>query len=261
MAMDGRPSWFKDTPLEMLGVHLLGLDDRRTGAYMRLLYAAWLQEPPATLPDDDQWLWPRAGCADLSAWQGVKQDVLSGWRRRDGRIELPWLRQKYDEAMSQIRQNRTNGLKGGEATARRSAGDRSPPAEPHARSLSPSGSGSVSPPIRVLPNQTRAIWDEYPAWRRGPWRSFPPHVEPAWAILVAQGCPDPGAELLARVRAYAAVWLRRRDAGQDVEGCQGPARFFGEGTWEQDPSDLDSGNGTAGSVSVDEIARRARETA
>jgi hypothetical protein len=271
MSNDGRPTWFPDDPLKMLGEYLLGMDAPSTGAYMRLVYVAWLQTPPATIPDDDKWLWPRAGFADLSAWEGCKQTVLSGWTQRDGRYELPWLRKLYDTAAEKCNKNRRNGKKGADikwSDSERHPSAKHPPSDREAfantrascsssLSDSPSGYSEGGPgetaltPARLLPNHVRPLYDAYPKHQRGSMGDFQGALQDgAWAVLAARGEPDPLGVLLPIVRAYSESWAASRFT-------YGPRRFFEpQGVWTQDPSDWRE-PGQAAPVDFDKVAELA----
>lgn len=102
-----RPSWFPLNPLSFLGDLSCGMSPAAAGAYMRLVCKAWLQVPPATIPDNDDWMAQASGFPSTPDFLGCKQAVLSGWTPcADGRLTLPWLREAYDHAASKSRQAR-----------------------------------------------------------------------------------------------------------------------------------------------------------
>lgn len=89
-------------------------------------------------------------------------------------------------------------------------------------------------PIRLLWSQVSPIYEAYPRHRRGGKGGFVAAVEPVWGLLHDRGTAYPGEVILAAVRAYAGSWLAKNDGGR---AAVGPARFFGDGVWEQAPSD------------------------
>lgn len=69
------------------------------GAYLRLLCAAWVAEPCATVPDDDEKLRRTAG-ADKEEWAQIKANVLEKFERDarfEGRLMNKRLRLTFEE--------------------------------------------------------------------------------------------------------------------------------------------------------------------
>ena len=107
--------------------------------------------------------------------------------------------------------------------------------------------------FRLLMSHIEPLYAAYPSLRRGGKGGFMRAVEPVWGLLHDRGVEDPGAVLLKAVRAYANSWLAKNDGGKAVLG---PQRFFGEGVWEQSPSDWRNPETSARNLSPEEASRR-----
>jgi uncharacterized protein YdaU (DUF1376 family) len=65
------------------------------GAFVKLALAACFEQPPGTVPHNDQWLARHAGVSPVE-WPAIRDAVLLAWTSVDGRYQLPCLIQQAD---------------------------------------------------------------------------------------------------------------------------------------------------------------------
>lgn len=83
-------------------------------AYLFLLCASWLNEPRATLPDDDREL-SAIACISQIEWMAMKASVMKNFTRKDG----IWINTKLQKVSQEQIRNRKNGKKGGNPALKR----------------------------------------------------------------------------------------------------------------------------------------------
>jgi uncharacterized protein YdaU (DUF1376 family) len=71
---------------------------------LNLWMRAWHELPAGSIEDDDDVLADAAMCSP-EAWAGVKEDVLQGWERRDGRLFHSTVTEIATEAEGKLRKN------------------------------------------------------------------------------------------------------------------------------------------------------------
>lgn len=214
------PSWFPLCVRTYLAEYIVGMTPEQAGAYTFLVLAAWLQTPPASLPNEDTALARLAGYRDdVLAWGKVRSAVLSGWASRDdGRLSLFWLRQLYDDATCKSRQARAA------ASAQRPHSERIASAErpldtraskslSQSSSLPVSDSGGMQGGPTSIPTRSVRFWSAldatpilalYPSARQVKRPKAIRAILEALNTLDARGEPDPKAWLSDRVRAFSA---------------------------------------------------------
>lgn len=116
--MSAKPPFFPFYPKDFTGDELvMAMCTEGVGAYIRLLCAAWVASPPATIPDNDTVLARIAGLTP-SRWSELKAEVLAPWSAsKDGRYTQERLAREYRKAAHRIQVNRKNGRRGGRPTA------------------------------------------------------------------------------------------------------------------------------------------------
>lgn len=109
-----KPPYFPLYPKDLLADDLvLAMCTESFGAYVRLLCAAWVATPPATIPANDDVIARLAGLTP-HRWSELKAGVLAPWRpTSDGRLVQPRLLDEYLKADRKIRANKANGKRGG----------------------------------------------------------------------------------------------------------------------------------------------------
>jgi uncharacterized protein YdaU (DUF1376 family) len=112
-AVVNKPPYFPMYPKDFLADDLvLAMTTEGVGAYTRLLCAAWVATPPASIPTNDDALARIAGVTS-ERWSVLKLEVLAPWVASGDRLVQPRLLRLYEEAVSKIRVNKQNGRKGG----------------------------------------------------------------------------------------------------------------------------------------------------
>lgn len=139
MLMPAKPHYMPLYWNDLLGDNLVrAMNTAEFGAYMFLLGAAWQEEPPATLPNNDQVL---ANLTRLAppAWQEIKLAVLAPFElQKDGRLIQKRLLKVYKEVVSQMRFNKKRAR---DAANKRwgkqnpKTDPEAPPAQPPAQSI------------------------------------------------------------------------------------------------------------------------------
>jgi uncharacterized protein YdaU (DUF1376 family) len=78
------------------------MDATEVGAYLLLLLKAWRQNPPGSVPNNDQILaqWVRM---DAESWAQRKQRVMAPWKLRNGRWYQKRMRREYDLAVEKYK--------------------------------------------------------------------------------------------------------------------------------------------------------------
>jgi uncharacterized protein YdaU (DUF1376 family) len=207
------------------------------GAYMLLLCKAWLETPPATIPDDDKILarWARLNPAE---WSECKQAVLSCFKASgDGRLVQPRLRAEYDKIRRRKNANSENGSKGGRPPKPKVNQNESDGLTNPYGSVSGSDSSGSEPREGALVSwlQVAGLHTLYPKHRRGSPGGFLRAVEPAWDVLLARGDTQPYDTLASILGRYVRSWAATHDKGF---ACVGAEKFFAaDGVWTQDPAD------------------------
>ena len=108
----------------MSSASVAAMTNEQLGAFMRLLFCAWMSSPPCTLPDDDRQLATMAQMS-LRRWQSVglvvtqRFPVIGDGRRRN---EKQWTQWQYAEAAARANQER--GRKAAEVKAAKAAARR-----------------------------------------------------------------------------------------------------------------------------------------
>lgn len=120
-----KPPYFPLYPKDLLADDLvLAMCTEGFGAYVRLLCAAWVATPAATVPANDDVLARLAGLTP-HRWSELKAAVLAPWRpTSDGRLVQPRLLDEYLKADRKIRANKANGKRGGRPRGKRKKTDR-----------------------------------------------------------------------------------------------------------------------------------------
>lgn len=222
------------------------------GAYILLLCKAWLETPPASLPNDDCTLarWSRVSSDE---WAEVKTMVLAAFTPGAGnRLYQKRLRAEYDKLVEKSNAASQSAAKRW-GKSERNANALPTHCEGNARayeSESKSGSGSSSPDLSSLPS---AIYAAYPR-HVGPRKAMaeiagalnrigngeakkPPDI-PEWPP------PNPAAWLLDRTKQYAEA-----TAGWHIDERQyipHPSTFFHQDRYCDDPKQWqrNGGNGS-----------------
>lgn len=88
-----------------------GMSPQQRGAFDSLMIAAWMQDPPGSLPDDDEQLAAIAGYSP-SAWSPIAPLVKSKFRRARGRLFLDQLVDQYTAMCADHAANVAAGRKG-----------------------------------------------------------------------------------------------------------------------------------------------------
>ena len=108
----------------MSSASVAAMTNEQLGAFMRLLFCAWMSNPPCTLPDDDRQLATMAQMS-LRRWQSVglvvtqRFPVIGDGRRRN---EKQWTQWQY--AQTAARANQERGRKAAEVKAAKAAARR-----------------------------------------------------------------------------------------------------------------------------------------
>lgn len=112
--MPEKPPYFPFYPKDFVtDEKVMNMCTEAVGAYIRLLCAAWIANPPATIPNDDAALARLAGLSPLR-WAELRAEVLPCWSpTKDGRLTQRRLAFEYHKADRKIRVARQNGKKGG----------------------------------------------------------------------------------------------------------------------------------------------------
>lgn len=86
----------------------------QVGAYVFLMFAAWQEKPPASLPDDDAKL---AGWSKLSItkWKKIGPQILECWRLEDGRWYHDRLADEHAKSVFKMEKAAFAGKKGADA--------------------------------------------------------------------------------------------------------------------------------------------------
>ena len=107
-------TWLRCRRRPELGFYLVNL-------WMR----AWHEVPAGSIEDDDDILADAAMCAP-EAWEGLRDTLLEGWERRDGRLYHRTVTDLATEAVTKMRGNRkrTEAARLAAEAARREAEDR-----------------------------------------------------------------------------------------------------------------------------------------
>lgn len=118
--MPKKPPYFPFYPKDFIGDDkVMAMCTEARGAYLLLLCAAWVAEPPATIPADDTSLARLTGLPP-DRWAELKSAVLAPWSAADeSRLVQPRLLREYEKAMALINRNRANGRKGGRPPGKR----------------------------------------------------------------------------------------------------------------------------------------------
>lgn len=87
------------------------------GGFIDLLAHAWLADPPATLPDDDDILARKSGLG--RRWKVCGPVIRAQFELVDGRLRNPKLYSVYLDSLEQHQKRVTAGAKGGKAKAER----------------------------------------------------------------------------------------------------------------------------------------------
>lgn len=106
---DARPFFRFHTTWWM--VTTAGMTTVQVGAFDKLMVHAWMQDPPGSLPDDDQQLAAIAGCP-LVEWRQIAPLIRSKFRRARSRLVLDQLDQLYQEMCDDHAANVAAGRKG-----------------------------------------------------------------------------------------------------------------------------------------------------
>lgn len=78
--------------------HIIGMTDQQYRAYHLLLCAAWLNDPPATLPNDTALLAKLAGVS-LEIWEQIQAPIIDRFKLNcENRYHHPKLTATYKEA-------------------------------------------------------------------------------------------------------------------------------------------------------------------
>lgn len=95
--MSGAPA-FQFYPKQWLGDDkILLMDWDARGMHMHLICIAWQQDPPCTLPDDDE-LWRRwCGNPRAERWRKIKHQIQNAYQLRDGRWVQDGLLRQYEK--------------------------------------------------------------------------------------------------------------------------------------------------------------------
>lgn len=109
-----KPPYFPFYPKDFITDEVvMNMCTEAIGAYIRLLCAAWIANPPATIPTDDAALSRLAGVSP-QRWEELKAQVLPAWSpTKTGRYTQRRLAFEYHKADRKIRANRENGKRGG----------------------------------------------------------------------------------------------------------------------------------------------------
>lgn len=207
-----KPPYFPLYPKDLLGDDkVLAMCTESFGAYVRLLCAAWVATPPASIPADDDVLARMTGLAP-QRWSELKVCVLAPWQpTKDGRLVQPRLLEEYQKADRKIRANMANGRKGGRPPAELKKTQRLPGRLANDnRTAKQSESESEKLTATTLPPGKPAEPSGNPSVSSSP-KPRPPHwSEPHGSALKRlQGCPKDGPwsylGLLARKWTEAAV--------------------------------------------------------
>lgn len=142
------PQFFAFYPLVFSGDNkVAAMGHTALGAYILLLCAAWQEDPPGTLPDDDGMLC-RYARMPSEQWIQVKSEVVAAFRFANGRWVQKRLVEEYKKAVRTMKVRSAAGLAG--ANARHGKGMANAE-QSHAQrvantiySLSPSSDGSSS---------------------------------------------------------------------------------------------------------------------
>lgn len=112
--MPEKPPYFPFYPKDFVtDEKVMNMCTEAVGSYIRLLCAAWIANPPATIPNDDAALARLAGLTPLR-WAELRAEVLSAWSpTKDGRLTQRRLACEYHKADRKIRAARRNGKLGG----------------------------------------------------------------------------------------------------------------------------------------------------
>lgn len=101
-----KPPYFPFYAKDFMGDPLvMAMSTEAVGAYIRLLCAAWVATPPATIPADDSAL-SRLTALTPDRWSELRAEVLAPWQPTDdGRLEQPRLAKEYRKAAGVIKSN------------------------------------------------------------------------------------------------------------------------------------------------------------
>jgi len=96
-------------------VQTAGMNAYQVAAFDRLMVFAWMQDPPGTLPDDEQQLAAMAGVS-LDKWSDIGALVTSRMTRvprsRPARLGIPFLIQQYEAMCTEHAANVAAGRAG-----------------------------------------------------------------------------------------------------------------------------------------------------
>lgn len=192
---------------------------------MYLLCEAWLNEPRATLPDDEEELAEMARVTP-EKWSAIKAQVMKCFHLGTCQEHLGLL---YNDLQLSVSCNYNKNQRFGNKNARKTRTKREPNAEKRIVSVSVSASASASLPenkdtldrsARECDSQILSIWEAYPK-KVG--------KAPALKAIKAALKKVPAEELLSAVKKYAT-----QRHGKDAQFTAHPATWFNQERWSDE---------------------------